>query len=75
MNRITAYDVGVDDGGGYKYSINPKKVAKVLRILADRIDAGEVEAFENFTVMSKANGVDFLRTFIRMSFHEKDGGK
>jgi hypothetical protein len=67
--RVTAYDVAIDDGSGRFYSVDEKKVAEVLRSIADKIDKGEVESILHFKVLSQATG-DYARTFVRFSFHE-----
>jgi len=71
---LNKYDVSRDVGAEVPFSIDPKKMAQVLRKIADNIDAGEIVGIEKFIVLSLNRRDEFTRTFIRFAFTEKLAG-
>jgi hypothetical protein len=65
------YDVSYDAGAEVPFGIDRKKMAEVLRKIADSIDAGEIVGIDKFTVLSLARYDEFARIFIRFAFSEK----
>lgn len=71
ISRITAYDFGRPNSGGYTFGLDRISMANHLRTLADRIESGDV-IMQRIQTTEEAQRADYTVTALILVYHDRN---